>query len=735
MSTDISSLALRVESLEAKQAKEHLDNLSKSGGAAGLVADQLQKQFQKLAAVLGPTALAAAFLLNIKNAISLQEQYVRLSEVAGTTASIMSSFELPARLSGTSLDSVATSIARLSKAIGEARLDSHSESAGLLKALGIDPKDGRDAAAVFVDVSKALVGMKDQNVAAAAALPLLSRGFAEMRPFMKEVVELSELHARATDEQLAASKRLHDDLVKLKFQFDENTFSLVEGLTPALKDVMLAITDTVGGAKQLNGVGEVTGTTLKGMASLGLAAADIFFGLGHQIGGLGAAIAAVSRGEFQIAFDLINEVDAEVEKHTVETNERIRKIWEGTAKAARGAATGGGAGAAGGTGGSAAEAAVRQFMLDKKNYEARIAMLTAFGAQYADQIKTANTLAEEAFKEGGIHNLRTQTELMQQQTALNADNLRQQAALLGQGRDDSLGQGNLAKAAEAAGAIDQINAKIVANEAFTQANIRALRIVTFQKQIEEYNAINQMHEQAGATLAEELRGAVNLENLAYRDRLLNLEMYLKSADGQIADAQALQETAKAVHENNLFQIERNKEEAVRSMQITTWQLGAELLQQFAGKSKAAAIAAIAINKALAIAQVISSTQVAIMRGYADLGPIGGSAFAGYMETLEAVQIGLIAATGLSQAASIRSAGGGASSFGGAGGGSLPAVAQTSAPTVSGQTVQIFLDGAIMTADFVEHELMPALQNLINTRDVIIMDPQSRNAHDIRSAVV
>jgi hypothetical protein len=98
------------------------------------------------------------------------------------------------------------------------------------------------------------------------------------------------------------------------------------------------------------------------------------------------------------------------------------------------------------------------------------------------------------------------------------------------------------------------------------------------------------------------------------------------------------------------------EQQVRDMRMTTWQLGAELLTTFAGKSKEAAIAVIAINKGLAIAQTIQSTSVAMMRAVAELGPIAGPPVAASMKAMGAIQVGIIAATGLFQAANVGSGG-------------------------------------------------------------------------------
>lgn len=78
----------------------------------------------------------------------------------------------------------------------------------------------------------------------------------------------------------------------------------------------------------------------------------------------------------------------------------------------------------------------------------------------------------------------------------------------------------------------------------------------------------------------------------------------------------------------------------------------DLLSLFAGKSKGAAIAALAIQKGLAIAQIVTSTAAAQMRAYAELGPIAGAAMAAKIGLLGKLQAGLVAATGLVQAGQI-----------------------------------------------------------------------------------
>lgn len=86
-----------------------------------------------------------------------------------------------------------------------------------------------------------------------------------------------------------------------------------------------------------------------------------------------------------------------------------------------------------------------------------------------------------------------------------------------------------------------------------------------------------------------------------------------------------------------------------------------LLTAFGGKSKAAAVAAIILNKGLRIAEIIQNTAAAQMRAFAELGPIAGAAAAAKIGMFGKLQAGIVAATGLAQ---ISGAGGG-------GGGGVP----------------------------------------------------------------
>jgi len=204
-------------------------------------------------------------------------------------------------------------------------------------------------------------------------------------------------------------------------------------------------------------------------------------------------------------------------------------------------------------------------------------------------------------------------------------------------------------------------------------------------------------------LREHVASETELEIKGYLDRQEQLrEIY---EEGLVTDEErkALALELEEKHQADLSEIvERGEEERNRS--IKKWgdverqaRLGVvrnaiALLDQFAGKSKAAAIASIALSKGLAIAETIHWTQVGAARAIAELGPVAGPPVAASIKAAGAASVALIAATGLAQAAGAMSGGsslqGGASGSIGGNSSAPSSPAATAAPPQSVVTINL-----------------------------------------------
>lgn len=137
---------------------------------------------------------------------------------------------------------------------------------------------------------------------------------------------------------------------------------------------------------------------------------------------------------------------------------------------------------------------------------------------------------------------------------------------------------------------------------------------------------------------------------------------------------AMMEAAEAQHANAMYTIKQQEADMVRGAAQGMYGALGDLLGQFSGQSKAAAIAQIGLNKALAYATIVQNTAAAKMRALAELGPVKGAAAAAKIGLYGNIQKAIVAATGLAQAAG---AGGGGGASGG--GGTAASIGQPEGP--------------------------------------------------------
>ncbi len=125
--------------------------------------------------------------------------------------------------------------------------------------------------------------------------------------------------------------------------------------------------------------------------------------------------------------------------------------------------------------------------------------------------------------------------------------------------------------------------------------------------------------------------------------------------------------------------QKQAEQAIYNMKLQTFNLAAGLLRSLGSQSKEAAIAAIAIEKGLAMASVIVNAEAAKFQAMAIIPYPASLAAVGHIEMMRAISLGIIAASGIVEAASVS---GGGASAGSAGG---PPVNVQDVPTLGGST--------------------------------------------------
>lgn len=208
-----------------------------------------------------------------------------------------------------------------------------------------------------------------------------------------------------------------------------------------------------------------------------------------------------------------------------------------------------------------------------------------------------------------------------------------------------------------------------------------------QKQIDFNNTKYATEIEAGQQMIDLFQVQAN-DRLAINDRRISYEMAAEDA----ANAYILNSKTSAMNQ------------------------GIALVQMLGQKNKVAAIAAIGLQKGLAIGQTFVSGKAAEIRALAELGPIAGPPMAASIGLWTKINMGLIAATGVAQAALSGGGGGGTS---GDGTYSSPVVTQPTAATQQ-QALGITFN---VTGDIVDPErwfetkAAPIIRDLAQSRGI------------------
>jgi hypothetical protein len=193
-----------------------------------------------------------SFLKGTNDAVAHMKE---LGQEAGTSAEAISRFEAPARSAGLSLDTVAAAMFKMSKASLEAK-DPTSKASQALTAIGISTqqlkglKPDEMFELVARSISKYSDGLEKNNV----MQELVGKSGREMNRVVAAIAEKGTLAATVTEDQVAAAKKLNDQILELKMNSEKSWRSLVAEGVPALNDILKAFLDARKEGSLLDGV-------------------------------------------------------------------------------------------------------------------------------------------------------------------------------------------------------------------------------------------------------------------------------------------------------------------------------------------------------------------------------------------------------------------------------------------------------------------------------------------------
>jgi lambda family phage tail tape measure protein len=268
---DLGSLVVKLSA----ETSEFRADLGRTARLLDRHANDMKNSMQQVASVakaafavaIGTTSVVAmhAFVTKtLEAAAALQG----LSEQTGASTTALSGFAPVATISGTAMEAIGASLAKLSK--GLAGVD--DETAGASKALqflGIRAKDVsgnlRDPADVMNDIALKLAEFEDGAGKTAVAMELFGKSGAAMLPFLKDLAENQDLNIRLTAQQIEEADGASKAMARMRAESNFVAQTLVTSAIPSmsvlakeLKSVLLGTDNAVEGIQRLRAEGTLT---------------------------------------------------------------------------------------------------------------------------------------------------------------------------------------------------------------------------------------------------------------------------------------------------------------------------------------------------------------------------------------------------------------------------------------------------------------------------------------------
>jgi hypothetical protein len=248
-------LGIRLSASGAEQVASTLggvqgrfDSLSKGVEGFGINANSVMGTLKGLATAAIGLGSIGAFVGMIKGSIDATAALYDLSLQTGASVESLSAFSEVAKLSDTSVESVASAMNKLSKNMAVASEDSKGTAAAV-KALGIDfdTFDKMNPEDRMLAVAKAMGKFADGSGKTAAAMALFGKEGAKLLPFLNDLAVAGDFQAKQTTAQAKAADDFGDNLTRLRVSGEAWKKELSNGMVPALNEAAEAMVQVISG--------------------------------------------------------------------------------------------------------------------------------------------------------------------------------------------------------------------------------------------------------------------------------------------------------------------------------------------------------------------------------------------------------------------------------------------------------------------------------------------------------
>lgn len=287
---------------------------------------------QAMAGLAGGITIAG-FATWVKSAIDSADAAGEIAEKTGLATKDIAGLQLAWAQAGGSAEAFVPIMTKLSVAF--------ANGSKALDAMGISTKnaDGsvKDIRQGLSEVSDKFAGYEDGARKTALAVQLFGDAGADVIPFLSEgadrLAEFDEMAHRlglTLDEETTANAGKFNDTIDLVSAGAQGVSrQLAAQLLPTLATLTEELFNNITQGDNLRRMADFLAAGLKGLYSVGIGVVEVFKTMGVALGGTGAAIAAVLRGEFGQAKDIVNQMRADISASWAASGASIQRVWAG----------------------------------------------------------------------------------------------------------------------------------------------------------------------------------------------------------------------------------------------------------------------------------------------------------------------------------------------------------------------------------------------------------------------
>jgi hypothetical protein len=290
-----------------------LATLERDLGKAAQIAEKNAKRIEqsfaaagKALGALGAVISVGAFVGMVRSLADAGDQLQKLSTKTGETVENLSKLQYAASLSDLSNEDLSASLIKLNRVMGDAANGS-KEATDALARFGILPQSGLSSIEAFQKISDAVKATGDETKIASALSDVFGKSFGALIPLLKsggdEIKnagdELERMGGVMSGDLARSSEAFNDNLTRLNKALDALKMDVLGPLIPLFLEITNAMAGATNKSDGLSKSGGVLKTVFETLAVLGANVAYVMNGIGSEIGGIAAQIAALGRGDFK----------------------------------------------------------------------------------------------------------------------------------------------------------------------------------------------------------------------------------------------------------------------------------------------------------------------------------------------------------------------------------------------------------------------------------------------------